>query len=811
MRKGLWVLAVALCGLLAACEDSEQRAEKHYQSAIELVQAGDIDRAVIEFRNVFQLNPQHLEARLAFASLLDERGNSGAAFREYLQAYEQAPDNVQAVSALARLAAYQGNWDEAGKYLDAALVLAPEDPELGALSVGRAYADALREQDNAARREAARAASDVLRERPDHPLLRRMVVDNALRDRNFESALAELDTALALSPEDDQLYRQRLAVLTQLQDFEGVEAGLLDLIDRFPEDADHPVTLVRWYVSRGDVDKAEAYLRSTVASTPDDNAPKLQLIGFLRQVRSPEAALEELNAMIAAGEDDPVFAAMRAGFRFDGGDRSTAIAEMQQLLDGAEASDQTRNFGVALARMHLAQGDAVSARALVENVLAEDAGHVEALKLKAGWQIEDDQLSDAIALLRSALEQSPDDAAIMTLMAQAYERGGDTQLMAEMLALAVEASGNAPQESIRYAAYLSRDDKLIPAETVLLDSLRLHRNNVDLLIPLGRLYVQLEDWGRTETVAAALDRLNTDAARVSATQLRTTVLQAQNKSDEALGFLQGLVDEGTGGIGAKVAIVRSHIAAGEPEKARSYAAEILAENPDNASLRFMQGAVFAALGDIADAEEVYSTLLAENDQRQRVWSALYRLQLSDGRPDEARATLDRALEAVPGAPDLLWLQAGNLEADRSIEEAIAIYEEMYAQNSSNTVIANNLASLLASYRTDPESLERAFTVARRLRGTTFAPFQDTYGWLVHLRGNSAEALTYLEPAAEALSTDPLVQFHLAEIYAALNRSEDALIYYRRALDIAGELDERDFIQSARAAVQQLENPGASAD
>ena len=28
MRKGLWVLALAMCGALAACDDAEERAER---------------------------------------------------------------------------------------------------------------------------------------------------------------------------------------------------------------------------------------------------------------------------------------------------------------------------------------------------------------------------------------------------------------------------------------------------------------------------------------------------------------------------------------------------------------------------------------------------------------------------------------------------------------------------------------------------------------------------------------------------------------------------------------------------------------
>jgi tetratricopeptide (TPR) repeat protein len=120
------------------------------------------------------------------------------------------------------------------------------------------------------------------------------------------------------------------------------------------------------------------------------------------------------------------------------------------------------------------------------------------------------------------------------------------------------------------------------------------------------------------------------------------------------------------------------------------------------------------------------------------------------------------------------------------------------------VIANNLASMLSTYRSDDESLERAYTIARRLRGSDFAPFQDTYGWIAYRQGEYQEALEHLEPAAEALAEDPLVQFHLGMTYSALGREEEALAQLRRALELAGPEDARPQFETARAEIARLE-------
>jgi cellulose synthase operon protein C len=77
--------------LLSACDSAEERAETHYNSAVELIAAGDVDRAIVELRNVFQLNSLHLPARRLYAATMLERGNMREALGSYTLVSEQDP------------------------------------------------------------------------------------------------------------------------------------------------------------------------------------------------------------------------------------------------------------------------------------------------------------------------------------------------------------------------------------------------------------------------------------------------------------------------------------------------------------------------------------------------------------------------------------------------------------------------------------------------------------------------------------------------------------------------------------------------
>ena len=217
----------------------------------------------------------------------------------------------------------------------------------------------------------------------------------------------------------------------------------------------------------------------------------------------------------------------------------------------------------------------------------------------------------------------------------------------------------------------------------------------------------------------------------------------------------------------------------------------------------VQTCALPILGDYATAEPIFRALIAEDPNAEPAVQALFALLSVQGRGADANAALDSALTNLPKSPTLRWMKAGELEQAGDFDGAIALYEGLYADDSSNLVIANNLASLLASYRTDDASLERAFVVARRLRGTEQPAFQDTYGWIAYRRGDFDQALANLEPAAKALANDPMVAMHLGLTYAALLRTEDARTALTHSLQLAGNRSADAPFQPVRDALAKL--------
>jgi cellulose synthase operon protein C len=803
-----FVLTASL--FLAACQTAEEKAEEYYQSGLAYLADGDTDRAIIELRNVFQYNGFHKEARKTYADLLLAQGNVQDAYSQYLRLIEQYPDTVEVRKTLAELAINNNSWDEAERHGSAALSLAPDDPTLQPVRLALAYRAAVVAESADQIASVADEAEAFLQTVPDSMILRRIVIDRLINEDRIAEALPILDAALVQTPDRLDLQMLRLSLLTQMNEIDAAGEQLRKMAVLFPDNTDVQSALINWYMVNDDFDGAESYLRQIAGAKDGPVDGHLAVIQLLQTTKGAEAARVELDSLLAANTGNPnadLYAAMIAMLDFDAGDQDGAIASLERIIAAAEPSDQTRKIQVLLARVLNATPEARQ-RAVenVEAVLSADPGNVEALKMRAAWAIDDDRVGDAIVDLRAALDQNPSDSQILALMAAAHERDGSTDLAGERLAMAVEVSGGAVAESLSYAQFLVRQGRLQAVEAVLTEASNKNPSSPEVLAALAQYYISQAQWSRAEETISTLEALPlTDQGSTVARQLRAESLARQNKIDESLALLQQGVSASSP-ASAVIPVLETQVRAGKLTEARSYLDSILRTNPDDPSLRLVSGTIDLLMENPDAAEKTWRALIAEEPSAEAPVRLLYAMLRNTDRKAEATEVLNAALAAQPGSNVLRWMQAGELESGGKIDEAIAVYEAMYAENSNNLIVANNLASLIATHRMDDESLARAEVIARRLRDSTEPAFQDTYGWIAFRRGNLDEALRNLEPAATGLPQDPIVQFHLGMIYDALGRRDDAIRQLEAALAIAGDDSQIPQMTEAKAVIDRLQNP-----
>ncbi|MFN3936606.1 MAG: tetratricopeptide repeat protein [Gemmobacter sp.] len=808
---GAFMTSVALS--LAACESSEDRAERHYRSALSLLERGDTERAMIELRNVFRYDGFHREARQTYANLLMEAGRSGEAYSQYLRLIEQYPDALDVRIILAGAAFERADWAEVERHGKAAIALAPDNLDVKAIAAALDYRAARLARDEEKlsesvtrirnlRNELAQSGSPAIA-----ALAQRIVVDRLANSDTPLAALPEIDRALERDPTSFDYHLLRLRLLATAQDLAGTGEQLKRMFELFPENERVQGSLINYYVSQGDLAEAEALLRGLAGPATENPERHAAVVQFLNQTQGVDAARQELERLAAAAEGHPnadQYRAMIAAIEFERGNRGDAIALLETILQGAQPSDETRRIKVALARMLAATDNRVGARARVEEILAEDSSNVEALKLRAAWAIDEDRPGAAIIDLRAALDQAPRDPQIMTLMAAAHERDGARELAGERLALAVEVSGSGAEESLRYAQYLLRENRAATAITVLTDARRLSPSDPRLAVALAEIYLNQRDLVRAREMATQLRQMGAEGAE-SAERIEAAALLVDGQTEAGEAQLRRLVEDGRADASVVAAVIQTQLAAGRAAEARIYLDDLITKSPEDRSLRLISASLYAASANPGAAEQELRNLLQRDPADERATQMLYGLLLASNRRDEARAALQAGLQANQGTGALAFLWAGELERDGDIDGAIGVYEKLYENDRGNAIVANNLASLITTHRTGPEDLERAYAIARRLRGVEVPAFQDTYGWIEYRRGNIAEALLHLEPAARGLPTNALVQYHLAMAYAAADRPEEAKAQFERALELAGDSPLPQF-QQAREMLEKLRQP-----
>ncbi len=791
-------LLLAASLVLVACDTAEERAENHYQRAIALLAEGDEERAMIEFRNVFRRSEGHTQARLDYARLLRDRGELPAAFNQYQRLVEHDRTSLAGLKELTELALRLGDLDAARENIDIAFALAADDPEVRALKATLDFANG-----GAGRVDAVEMARSVLDQAPDNLAAQMVLIADRLQSGDPEGALVRVDAALARSPEDEGLRISRLAALEAIGDSAGVGAELETMVGLFPDNAAMHQALIRWHMREGNPAAALEVLRTAAARHPEDPQGYLTIVQFLYETEGPAAARAELDKLIAGAADATPFRRTLAGLDFSEGRTDEAIAALTALLEGAPETDGTRDMQVMLAGMLDATGDTRRRDELVEAVLAGDPAHVPALKMRARAEIAADRPERAVADMRTALGQAPRDPEVMTIMGLAHDREGSPELAGERFAMAVETSNYGTPETLRYARFLMQTGRAGAAEGVVLDALRRAPAEFGLLEMLGRIHLERGDWTRARQVAGILRREAGEAGARAASELEIASLRGEDRRADAITLLEGMAAEG-GDTRAMAQLMRAFVEAGDLDAAETYVEGVLAADPADLAGRQMMAGLRVLQGDFAAGEALYREIIAGAPELPQPHHALATLLAGTGQREAALAALDAGIEATGGDGELLFFKAGLLEVGGDFDGAIAIYEALYARDSASMLVANNLASLLTTHRADPESLERAFAIARRLRGSDVPHFQDTYGWIMHLRGDSAQALTYLEPAARVLGDNPLVQFHLGEALLAAGRPADARASFARAVDLAGPDSTLPQIAAARTRVAEID-------
>ena len=767
---------------VAACSSSEERAARYYESGKTLLAAHDNQRAAIEFKNAIRLKKDMLPAwrGLAEADELDHRWSElASALRNII---DLDPKDVDAKLKLANLLLYSGAADQAFELVKA--LNEPTNASLLALKAALFYK--LKDPANAV--QAAQAALNI-----DPGNVNSTMVLAALRLDNGDAqgALRLLSSNSMASVTDLGVQLFKIKIFQQLGDLRQIEAVLQKLIDLYPQELAFRRQLAKFYIDQKRPDDAEVQLRAIVTADPQNSAAVLDLVRFLYANKGALAARSELVTRINAGGNVFPYQMALADFDFNQGNITDSFRLLATIAKSAPTTDQAIAAKIRLAELNLAQKNVDAADALVKDILQKDARNTNGLRLRALIHMEHGQLEQAISDLREAIADQPRSTELMQLLATVYERNGSIELAEKQFADALRTSNYDPSVGLSYIAFLRRHGSVQRSAEVLGDLARRRPDNVSVLSALAEVKLQLKDWAGAQDVGESLRRIGGNNS--IADQIIGAALGGQNKFEASIAAFQNAVADAPTAVQPMALLVQEFVRNKQTDRALTFLQAVLKENPNNADALVLLGSVQLVNNAPTQALQSFTTAVQRQPKEAAGYRALIDLYLSQNSKEAALKIAQAGLKQLPDSIALHMSFAGILELQGNYDGAINEYQYVLGQEPGSMVAANNLASLLSDHRTDKASLDRAQSLAGVLRKSQVPQFKDTLGWISYRQGDFNVAVSQLEDAATALPDLALIHYHLAMAYVAVGQNAKAANEFKIALtkspteDVAEEI------------------------
>ena len=749
-RGSLLLVTVALSCTLGACGGAQSRYESHMKRGQGYFDQGDFSKANVEFRNALQIEPKDAAARLADGRALMRLDRPREAWGAFQAVVDSDANNLEARTELARLFILSGSVDEGMKVLEPALKSHPDDVALLSL---RATARA-RLQDHAG---AIADAEHALRIGPDNEEAIQVRAGLFKETGDIASAKALIDGAVSRDPKSSTLREMLVDLALAAHDPAQAEQQLTEIIKLVPQEPEYRFRLAMLYSRAKQLDQAQRVLEEAVKDFPKSDSPKLALVDFMSHERTPAEGQKLLKDFIAREPDD-------YGLRFALAamlQRSDATKEAVAVYDEVIRRDDTGPSGLMardrLAQIAASQGRDADARKLLVEVLQKNPHDNDALALRASMEMARAEPAAAIADLRALLREHPQAAGVQRLLGRAYLANGQPALAQQSFEAAVDLAPTDTAMRVELGQVLMQIQKPDQAIGVLQEAVRRAPADNTARTELARAYLDKKDFQGAHTAAADLTLMNPQSA--TGFYLSAIAALGLNQPDEARHSLDTALALQPKSIDVLSALARLDMAQGQGARAVALVKSASDPDPSNAALLNLLGEVYQEQKNFPAATDALTraaTILP-------AWWVPHRdlalVKLATKDVPGAIAEYQAAVKAAPAELRLVGELSQLYESQGRVDDAIALYEASYRKKP-QVQVANNLAALLVSYKTDRASLDRARDLTAPFSSSNDGSLLDTNGWVHFKRGEFAEAVPVLARAADRSPASKEIRYHL---------------------------------------------------
>ena len=748
--KLLWIVAASALLLLSGCK--RHASEQAYLARGKTYfDAGDFDKARVEFKNAARIAPTDGEPYYRLGLLDEKQGNIQNAFAEYMEAVQQSPHLDPALLKLASFYFMSGQTDQAAVRIAQALSDHPDDPNARA-------ADAALKHHHNDDVDAEAELKAVLVSSPANVTARAVLAEIYADRKDGPKTAAVLDTGIAANPKDTSLLVLKVQIFDRFDDEAQVSSALLELIRRQPEDGTIREKAAQYFVAKGHADQAEHLLRDGIAAAPDDLDMKRMLVNFLDQTKGLDAAESEIHAFVKATptEEAPNLWLADLYLRHNQTDR--AVAQLNDVVARRGVEKPALTARTMLARIDLSSGNTAAAKSLVTSILQNDPDNQDAILMKASIEADSGDYQSAASDARSLLSQHPDSAPATRLLVQVLVKQGYMSLAIDTLHNFADQFPNDLDARIQLAQLYAANGDAPEAMTTLRDLTKAAPNFAKAWENLAEVAASSRDWKSMDDAVSHLETIK--GQEQTAGLLRGEWLAATGNPTDALAKLTSVVQTGPTTPQADQAIpVIADLYRHQGQLDQGIAFVSGLDTKDPVALTVL-GELYLSANRPEDASAQFDLAIAQGATIDRPY--IYRAQelANAGKPAQAETLLRQALDKMPDNLNLLVI-LGDLEMRLGEnQQAIALYRTLLAKHPDMLIAANNFGELVADFSNgDADALKTAEGALLKFDVSNKPVLMDTLGWVYFREGKLDLAASYLQQAAAAKDAPPQVHYH----------------------------------------------------
>jgi tetratricopeptide (TPR) repeat protein len=719
----LATLLLAVVCLLGCGKSARQYLDRGNQ----LLAAGKIDDAILNYRNAAKKSPELSEAHYRLGLALLRQGDGSDAYEELSRAVALDPKNTPAKIDFANLCL-------------AAYIRDPRRPAV------------LYKQ--------AQTLADQLTAQGGNPAEgHRLKGTIALIDNHPGMAIDSFHQALRLAPDNADAAVGLAQALFRDNQPEEAERTARQTVERHPQFAAGYETLFAYYGAAQSWDKAEELLKLWVAKNPKESGPMLRLAAFYYGRKRPDEAEKILKSIVDRRSDFPQADLLVGDFHALARNPEKALEDYRR----GESRDHERQqaYQERVASMLSTLGRRDEALKAVDAMIAKDPKNLFARTLKV--QLLDQaggaqNLNTAGALAGDLAKEAPGNSRVQMLAGQTLLMKGDREQAFTYFQQAAKADPRSTAAQLALARVeLMR--KNYPAVLQRADAaLNIRPND-----PSARLFRVIgltgtRSYAQAKTEADQLARDTKDAPQVEM-QLGIIAL-GQGRYSQAEEYFRKLYKDGSGDLQPLAGLVNTLEAEHLPDRAMELMQTEAQKAPDSAGKAALLVATEEAAGKTDQALAGLQKMAAQHPTSADIQVQIAQLQLKHGHLEEGLQALLRAQQLAPNGKGLDFA-IGNVQDQLGRKtEAIAEYRKAMAKTPDDPLLLNNLAFVVADTGGNLAEAQQMVSTAIR-KAPKLPQLQDTLAWVQLKQHNEAAALQILATLTKEHPEDAMYRYHYA--------------------------------------------------